>query len=172
MRKLDSLRAWLAGVIPDLKADASRLQVFLDKGSIRSTGVAASSGVFGFEKTFTATLILTDFAGDDDAVFFALVAWVKRNQPNLLENYDKNRPGILTFEADILSADKVDLQIQLELTENVLATPRVGAEGYALSSPPEAAQVADEAWPDGPADPPLIGSIWARGELIAEISDA
>ncbi|NBW10488.1 MAG: phage tail protein [Caulobacteraceae bacterium] len=171
MRKLDSLRAWLAGAIPDLKADTSRLQVFLDKGSIRSTGVRAASGAYGFEKAFTATLILTDFAGDDDAVFFALVAWAQANQPNLLENYDKNRPGSFTFEADILSADKVDLQIQLELTENVVATPRQG-DGFNLAFPPEPAHVADEAWADGPANPPLIGSIWARGELIAEIPEA
>lgn len=170
MLKPDLLRAFLTAAIPALQGVADRLQVFIDKGSIRATGVPARSGVVGFEYRYTCTLILQDFAGHPDAVMLPVVAWVALNEPELLANYDKNRTGI-AFEADILSAKAIDLQISLDLTERVIATPRLGG-GFDIVHAAEPAQVGIETWPNGPENPPEISSIFLGGELIAEIPPA
>lgn len=167
MRKPDSLRAWLSGAIPSLKADPDRLQIFIEKGGLRSTGVPGVSGTLGVEYSYTCQLLLLDFAGDPDGVFIALIAWISTNQPELLQNFDRNRQGI-AFECDILDGQKVDLQITLELTEAVLASARTEG-GYDVIHPEEAAQVGLEPWATGPNTPPLIGSLYANGELIAEL---
>ncbi|WP_292066006.1 phage tail protein [Brevundimonas sp. UBA7664] len=166
MLKPDSVRAFLTAAIPALKAEPDRLQIYIDKGSIRATGVPGASGVMGFEYRYTCTLMLLDFAVHPDAVMTPLVAWVAVNEPELLQNYDKNREG-LAFEADILDARKIDLQISLPLTERVIATPVDG--GFNMVHAAEPAQAGVESWPAGPASPPVIHSIYADGELIAEI---
>jgi hypothetical protein len=45
--------------------------------------------------------------------------WLRVNQIELLDNPDKRQTGI-TFEADIIDHDKVDLSIKLQLTERVI----------------------------------------------------
>ncbi|WP_438852499.1 phage tail protein [Brevundimonas nasdae] len=166
MKKTDSLRDYLSRAIPELQ-DASRFQVFIDKGVIRSTGVPSAGGVIAFEYAYTCNLLMLDFAGDQNAVAVAVVAWLAVNQSESLHNADRNRSGI-AFECDILDDRKVDLQLTLELTERIGATPRIGG-GFDLIAWSEPVMAGVEAWADGPAKPPLIGSIWAGGELIAEL---
>nr|WP_279614201.1 phage tail protein [Paraburkholderia sp. BCC1876] len=71
---------------------------------------------------------MTDFAGDADAVFVALIAWVKRNQFDLFANADE-RMNALSFEVDHLTQTTCDLSIKLNLTESVVVgTDATGAQ--------------------------------------------
>lgn len=167
MLKPDSLRAFLTAAVPALKAEADRLQIFVDKGAIRSTGVPTAAGVTGFEYGYTCTLLLLDLAEHPDAVFVPLLVWVGANQPELLQNFEKNRQGI-AFEADILANDKIDLQISLELTERVVAKPRAGG-GVDIEHLAEPPQAGVEAWPGLQGVPPPATEIYAGDELIAQI---
>ena len=114
MIKPESLRAAITAASPDLSKNPERLLVFADEGAIVNTGTASLS----FEYRYTINLILTDFSGDADQVFVALLAWVKVNQPELVDNFNKQAKGI-TFEVDHLNHKTCDLSIKLDLTEKV-----------------------------------------------------
>lgn len=163
MNKPDALRAWLTAASPDLRREPQRLQVFIDKGSIVAT---AASGL-SFEYRYTVTLQLLDFAGHPNGIMAPLLAWVAVNQPELLANPDRSREGI-KFEADILDQDKVDLQIEIALTERVKVSRM--ADGKL-----EAIHLAEPVFPAGAhplADPATIPAnlqqLYLNGELIAE----
>lgn len=115
MKKPASLRAALVAALPDLARDPERLLVFIDAGSLRSTFAPGLS----YETAYTLNLILTDFAGEPLVVWAAILIWLRVNQSELLDNPDKRQTGI-TFEADIIDHDKVDLSIKLQLTERVI----------------------------------------------------
>lgn len=117
MIKLDSLRAAIAAAVPDLKKNPDRLLVFADEGAIVATGTDSLS----FSYRYTGNLILTDYAGSPDAVTIALLAWVKVNQPELVDSFDRQKKGI-TFEVDVLNNKAVDMSIKLDLTEDVKVT--------------------------------------------------
>lgn len=114
MLKPSSLRAALTAANPELAMDPDKLLVMIEFGSIQSTGVNSLS----FEYVYTLNLIITDYAGNPDAVIVPLLAWIRDNQSELLFNSDKRKDGI-TFEADMLNNASVDLAIKVKLTERV-----------------------------------------------------
>lgn len=115
MKKPQSLRAHLLDAIPELRRDPERILIFVDEGALRSTMANGLS----FEYAYTLNMILTDYAGDLAAVSIPILDWVRVNQSELLANLDKVKSGI-KFEAEILANDKVDLAIQIPLTERVI----------------------------------------------------
>jgi hypothetical protein len=115
MNKANSLRAALTAAVPSLATDPDKLLVFIDAGNIIATGAASGS----FDYAYTLNVMLLDFAGDADIVFAALVAWISRNESDLLTNDDMRKNGI-TFEADQLTQTTVDLSIKIKLTESVV----------------------------------------------------
>lgn len=117
MIKPASLREAIAAAVPDLQHNPDRLLVFVDQGAIVNTGTKSLS----FEYRYQLNLILTDFAGDADTIMVALLAWVKINQPELVDNFDKQQNGI-TFEVDHLNHKTCDISIKLPLTEAVKVT--------------------------------------------------
>lgn len=117
MIKPASLRAALVAAIPTLATDPDRLTVFIDAGHIAVTGTQTPS----FEYRYTAHALVLDFAGEADHVFIAIVEWARTNQPDLVTNVDQRESGI-TFEADVLSNQTVDLSIKLQLTESVVVS--------------------------------------------------
>ena len=119
MLKPDSLRAILTAAVPDLRDEPKRLVMSIEKGSIRAT---AAPGL-AFEYRYKLQLLLLDFAGHPDQIMVPLLAWVNINQNELLANADKNRDGI-SFEADMLDTDRVDIKIELALTERVTVARR------------------------------------------------
>lgn len=125
MNKPDSLRAHLLTAVPDLAHNPDRLLMFIDNGKVRCT--AASS--LSFEYSYSLQVILTDFAGHPDSVMLPLLGWLRIHQSELLVNLDKAADGV-QFEADILDAGKVDLSLNLPLTERVVVkgTPETGFE--------------------------------------------
>ncbi|MDV8157493.1 phage tail protein [Acinetobacter bereziniae] len=115
MKKPQSLREHLLAAIPELRRDPERILIFVDGGKIQST---LANGL-SFEYAYTLTMILTDYAGDLAAVSIPVLDWIRENQSELMVNLDKVNTGI-KFEAEILANDKVDLAIELPLTERVI----------------------------------------------------
>jgi hypothetical protein len=124
MNKANSLRKALNAAVPSLTTVPDKLLIFIDAGNIIATGAASGS----FDYAYTLNVMLLDFAGDADIVFAALMAWIKRNQSDLLTNDDLRKTGI-SFEADQLTQTTVDLSIKLKLTESVVVgTDDTGAQ--------------------------------------------
>jgi hypothetical protein len=115
MNKAISFRRALALAVPALQTDPDKLLVFVDAGNI----VATAARSLSFEYRYTLNVIVTDFAGDADTVFVALMAWVQVNQPDLIANDDNRKSGI-AFEVDHLTQTTCDLSIKLKLTESVI----------------------------------------------------
>lgn len=152
MIKPDSLRAHLTAALPELIRDPDKLLVFIDSGSLVGTYAAGLS----FEYRYTLNLILTDYAGHPDAVAVPLLIWIAQHQPELLANTSLR--GQITFEADLLANDKVDLDIKIPLTERVGVHARE-AGGYDV-----------EHYPEPQLEPYLEAEHWEvylKGELIA-----
>ncbi|MDM1022067.1 phage tail protein [Acinetobacter sp. VNK23] len=115
MKKPQSLKDHLLSAVSELQRNPDRVLVFADEGSIRCT---LANGL-SFEYVYTLTLILTDYAGDLAAVSIPTLDWIRFHQPDLLANLEKAKNAI-KFEAEILSNDKVDLMIQIPVTERVI----------------------------------------------------
>lgn len=153
MIKPAGLREHLTAALPDLRRDPERLLVFIDEGSVVSTAAAGLS----FEYRYTLNLILTDYAGHPDAVMVPLLVWLARHQPELLANPSLREQ--ISFKADVLANDKVDLDIKVPLTERVGVKPREGG-GYNV-----------EHYPEPLFEPALAAGAWelfVAGELVAK----
>lgn len=119
MYKPNSLRQHLAAAIPVLQRDPDRLLVFADEGNV----VANATASLSFEYRFKLNLIVTDYAGDADAIMVALIAWLKVHQLDLMANEERRKHGI-AFEVDFNNHETVDISIKLDLTERVAVKRR------------------------------------------------
>lgn len=153
MYKPDSLRAVLTAANPELARDPDRLVVFIDEGNL----VATFAPGLSFEYRYVLNLVLTDYAGHPDAVMVPLLIWIQEHQSELLANPD-NR-GRISFEADVLANDRVDLSIKIPLTERVGVHPRSGGGHNVQHYPEPQLETALQAqhW-----------QLWLKDELIAE----
>ncbi|KVC58908.1 phage tail protein [Burkholderia stagnalis] len=115
MIKPAGLRAAIVAAIPSLRGDPDKLTVFIDQGSIAATGARSLS----FEYRYVCNVLLLDFGGDPDALFVALLDWVRHNQPDLVLNPDEHASGI-TYEIDVLNNKTADVSIKVQLTESVV----------------------------------------------------
>ncbi|WP_294192278.1 phage tail protein [uncultured Sphingomonas sp.] len=111
MKKLADLRAHLIASVAVIKADPSKMEVFVDKGD-----VAVRAGSLSFEYSYTASIWVQDFGASIDTLVAPLLAWIAVNQPDLFEKGDR-KP--FTFESELLDADTCDITITLALTELV-----------------------------------------------------
>jgi hypothetical protein len=119
MNKPASLRAAIEAALPELAANPDRLLMFIEDGR-----VAAGLGSLSFEYHFTVTVVITDWAGHPDAMMLPILQWLRTNQPDLLQNPDRQKEAI-TFQAELLNHTTMDLQIKLKLSERV----RITADG-------------------------------------------
>ena len=158
MLKPGSLRSHLVAAVPELARDPERLVVMARAGRAITTG----TGSLSFEYAYTLQVIVLDYAGHADAVVVPLLAWVARNQSELLDN-DELRQKAIRFEAEYLTATTIDLSIEIDLTERVLVRPRPDAPPGALNlfhvpEPPHPVHI----------DKPEHWSLWLRDEMLAE----
>lgn len=130
MRKADSLRAWLTAYIPELKTHPDRLQIYVEGGAPRTR----QSATLSFSYAYTLKVGIWEFAGDADRIMVPILAWIEKEQPQLLRRPD-NVP--FTFEAELLDSEVSDIEISIDLTENVLVLPRADGSGYDIEHPPE-----------------------------------
>ncbi len=133
MKKPADLRAHLSASVPGLVKDPDKLHVYVERGNV----VSRIGGGLSFEYRYSLNLVITDFADHADTLIVPLLAWVSVNQPELLQNPDKQESAI-RIEAEIIDRDTVDLSITLDLTERVIVTPVVGG-GYTAEHPEEPA---------------------------------
>lgn len=158
MEKPSSLRDTLTKALPAVQKDPQKLAIFITGGRIIHTGTDSLS----FEYAYTLRALLLDYAGHADAVMAPLVEWMKRNQPEVFDDPAK-RARAIRFEAEYLNAKAIDLQIDLELTERVIARQRANGPAGALDlihpkePPPPLAILQAEHW-----------EVYLRDELLAE----
>ena len=115
MKKPDSLRAHILSAVKELQRDPDRMFIHTSNGNIRCTGAKGLS----FEYVYDLNFILTDYAGELDAVMIPLLDWVRINQSELLMNLEKSKDAF-KFETVILNNGTVDLSLTLPLTERVI----------------------------------------------------
>lgn len=130
MRKADSLRRWLTASLPDLKTHPDRLQIYVEAGQI----AARRSRTLSFAYRYTLKVGIWDFAGSADAIMVPILAWIEREQAELLQKTDSEP---FSFEAELLDGDTSDILISIDLSENVLVIPKEDGSGYAIEHPPE-----------------------------------
>lgn len=143
MYKPNSLRTHLSESLTDLKQNPDKLLVFADEGHI----VASASDSLSFEYRYKLNIIITDYAGEEDAIMVPLLAWIKIHQIELLENQEQRKTGI-GFDVDFNNHETVDLSITIALTERVIV--KHGEQGRLdikhLAEPQMAPEHADELW--------------------------
>lgn len=158
MLKIPDLRAHLVAAVPELARDPERFIVMASGGRVVNTGTLSLS----FEYAYTAKLFVLDYAGHADAIMVPLLAWAKLQQPELFDNPDRRAQGI-RFQAEYLTANTIDLSIEIDLTERVLVRPRANGPAGALE-----AEHVPEPLPIGWNDKAEHWSLWLRDELLAE----
>lgn len=183
MLKPASLREHLTAALPQLSRDPEKLVVFITGGGLHSTLTQSLS----FEYRYTLRLLLLDYAGHADAVMAPLLIWLRTHQSDLLDNPEK-RAKSLRFEAEHLSTTTMDLVIEIDLSERVLARPREGVPGglnlVHVAEPPSVLLQGpsgrvpppyDPLNPADPRDPAASGdgprehwSFWLGDEMLAE----
>jgi len=130
MRKADSLRKWLTAFLPDLKTHPDRLQIYVEGGQIGTR----QSRTLSFVYAYTLKVGIWEFAGDADTIMVPMLAWIEKEQPQLLRRSD-GQP--FTFEAELLDSEASDILISIDLTETVLVLPRADGSGYDVQHPVE-----------------------------------
>lgn len=130
MRKADSLRQWLTAFLPDLRTHPDRLQIYVEGGQIGTR----QSRTLSFVYAYTLKIGIWDFAGDADTIMVPMLAWIEKEQPQLLRRTD-GQP--FTFEAELLDSEASDILISIDLTETVLVLPRADGSGYDIQHPEE-----------------------------------
>lgn len=111
MKKLFALRQFLIDAVPGLERDPDRLRTFVEDGSIEFHRGPNLSHQY----TYTAQLIAIDWAADTDTLICPLLDWLSIYQPDL------DPAQAVSFEAEILNNDAVDLALRVQLTERVVA---------------------------------------------------
>ncbi len=121
MIKPDNLRAHLQAAIPELARNPQNLRMAVEKGYVTSTGTVSAEGKVAFLYVYTLNVLLLDFTGAD-APFLAIIRWLAVNERELLQSWVNGKQG-LPFQVDVLDSGKVDLEIEIPLTERVIAAP-------------------------------------------------
>lgn len=130
MRKADSLRQWLTAALPDLKTHPDRLSIFVETGQIN----ARQSRSLSFSYGYTLKVGIWDFAGDADHIIVPLLAWIEREQPDLLRQNDSQA---FDFEAELLDGYTSDIVISIRLTEGRVVQLSASGDGYHVERPAE-----------------------------------
>lgn len=132
MKKPISLRAHLEQWLPDLKKNPDKLHVIIDKGRVSTKAGASAS----FEYHYTVQLLVTDFAESIDTLVVPIMVWAQEHQPDLIHAIDKQSKAI-TFEAEAIDHDKMDIAITIDLSERVLVrSVPAGYECEHIGEPP------------------------------------
>lgn len=130
MRKGDNLRRWLTACLPDLKAHPDRLQIFFEDGGINARRSHSLSFAYGY----SLKVLLTDYAGDPDNLIVPMLAWIEKEQPQLLARSD-SQP--FTFKAELLDSEAYDIELSIDLTEAVVVKLADDGSGWTINHPPE-----------------------------------
>jgi len=135
MNKLTDLRNHLLASIPALAAGPDRLLTFVEDGKIKFwDGENLSHSM-----DMVAKIIVTDWRDSPDAIILPILIWMHTREPG------RNPEEAIRFEAEIVSADSVDLAISLDLTERVIVYNEPGGYRTEHVLPPAPAQMNPDA---------------------------
>lgn len=162
MYKPVSLRTHLTAATPDLIQNPDKLKVFVDGGRLVCTG----AGSLSFEYRYTLKLIVLDYRGDPDLIMVPLLAWVSRNQIELLENVEQREKGI-RFEVELLSLETYDLTIDIDLSERVRVKPGTAPASQPTTTRYQITHI-DEPARIGLVTEPEHWELWAGGAKVAD----
>ena len=133
MLKPAAIRDVIARCVPQLAQNPEGLILTVGDGRIVATGARSLS----FEWQYPLTIGIEDFAGHQDQIMVPLLAWLRQHQPELMTNDEQRKEGI-TFEAEYLANDLMDLIITVKLTERVRVWQNEQGIGWEhLPEPPE-----------------------------------
>lgn len=128
MKKLIDLREYLLQRIPALAVNPDQLLTYVETGKI-----AFSTGAnYSHQYSFNAVIIITQWRHSADDVVIPLLEWLNVREPG----FDPEKS--LSFEADILNKETVDLAFKLALTERVIVQDQNGERSitHVLPAPP------------------------------------
>lgn len=114
MQKAQTLRAAIEAMLPGLTVNPEKFWMVATKGRINQTTTRSPN----FQWSYTLEIDIRETTFHPSLVFYAINQWAIPNQPDLL---GLGMPGY-AFEAEDLDSEKVDLHIELALTENVAVT--------------------------------------------------
>lgn len=156
MRKLYSLGAAIEAAVPELAQNPGNLHIWIERGTSASPMTGSHS--LGF--SYRANLLVTNMVTDIAVLALAIFRWMRVNQPNLMA---PNTDGF-AFDLDVLDKKKVDVQIQIDLTENVKVTPNNdGSFGLEYLDEPD--PLFDDFASASAADPPPpLAAVGQEGE--------
>lgn len=116
MNKLASIRQ--AILAAPLKIADKELLTFAEKGTVKSYRGEVDANK-AFEITYTAHLIVTDYSGAPQDLFFVAAEWLHRECVDAAED-------AIRFHVDIIDHKKADISLAIDITE-IIATPDAGA---------------------------------------------
>lgn len=158
MKKPDSLRAALVVAVPDLGKNPQSLILWVDQGGIASPMTPSFSFAYGYR----LNILLLGYTGHQALLAIAILAWLRRHQPDLLQV----GKDAVAFEVDFLDNESVDLQFTLQLTEQV-HTERRDDGGFDMAFVEEPEPLFADDLPIGEIDvAPPLSSIWFGGERL------
>jgi len=166
VKKPDALRKWLTVWMPALSADPDQLQLYVENGRIASR----RSRNLSFEYRYELKILLTDYVGSPNDLVIPLLAWIEQNEVSLLGGASSDEP--FSYIAEILDGDRVDIEITIQLTEPVKATPREDGSGFDLQYAPPPGD--DFAGPQSAQWSEVVANLWqgyADTELVAQSID-
>lgn len=157
MQKPVDLRKFLTAALPEFTTDPDKLEIFVGKGKLVSTGTLSLS----YEYRYTLTIMAVDYAGEPHALMVPLLVWLRRNQPEIFDN-PTQRGEAIRFEVDYNNHTTVDVEIELDLTERVQVSK--GEDGrLTVTYLPEPIN------PDLPEEDGTL-AVWFEGQHIADLS--
>ncbi|EFS2881835.1 phage tail protein [Escherichia coli] len=113
MLKLNSLREALTSNCRWCKASPEKFTVFIESGGIETTGESPS-----FLYRYNLVLFVMDFTESIDNIMLPVMAWLYRNQPDLLLNPEKNKS--IKFSSAINDDDSADILLEIPVWERVI----------------------------------------------------
>lgn len=164
MRKLASLRTLITQCVPELARDPERLLIMGDDGRMVATGTPSLS----FEYRYTAYITVLDYTGHADALMVPLLAWLKVNQPELMDNPAK-RENAVRFAINPLAAGAVDIGIEVNLTERAIVKTDPGhPTRLTITHPPEPGLVGLDSFTGADIATPEHWELWFKDQKLAE----
>ena len=165
MDKPASLRQLITENVPELVRNPDKLKIYVRSGTIATRFGGIN---LGFQYGMTLHIEVRDYAGHPDTIFLPIALWLRVNQPDLLLNLDRADEAI-TFEADYLDNETVDIDITIKLNESVDVLPYTlpdnGGHEYRMTHRAEPSIIGTEALV---SPTPLLKRIYDQhGTLIA-----
>jgi hypothetical protein len=114
MTKPDKLRELLSQTIPLFLRNPDRLQLYYANGNLHTTGANSLS----FQYAYDLEIIVTDFPLHPDVLFVPILAFIAREQSELL--FNPNFQEKITFEIEPNNNKTYDIFIKIPLTERVI----------------------------------------------------